>query len=139
MSKTCREQVFPAEVDRLPEVLAFVEEQLEEAGCPIKTQMQISVAVEEIYVNIASYAYAPGTGTAYLRVECTDDPGEATILFVDSGVPFNPLDRPDPDLTLPAEEREIGGLGIYMTKKSMDELHYAYLDGQNRLTMVKAF
>ena len=99
--------------------------------------MEISVAAEEVYVNIASYAYAPDTGTATIRMACTEDPAAVTLTFLDSGIPFNPLEREDPDLSLPVEEREIGGLGILMVKKTMDEAHYERVDGQNILTLTK--
>ena len=136
MSNTYRELTLPAEIDRLPEVLSFVEEQLEEIGCPMKAQMQVSVAVEEVYVNIASYAYAPGTGMATIRLAMTEEQA-VTITFIDSGVAFNPLEKEDPDVSLPAEEREIGGLGIFMTKKTMDEVRYERLGDNNVLTLIK--
>ena len=124
-----------ARLDRLNEVMAFVDAHLEEADCPMKTQLQIDVAVEEIYVNIASYAYAPETGPAVIRLEMAEDASAVTISFIDRGVPFDPLAKPDPDVTLSAQEREIGGLGIFMVKKSMDDMRYAYEDGQNILTI----
>lgn len=136
MSNTYRELTLPAEIDRLPEVLSFVEEQLEEIGCPMKAQMQVSVAVEEVYVNIASYAYAPDTGMATIRLALTEEQA-VTITFIDSGVAFNPLEKEDPDVSLPAEEREIGGLGIFMTKKTMDEVRYERLGDNNVLTLIK--
>ena len=139
MTENCKEFSVPAEVEKLPELIAFLEQQLEETGCPPKTQMQISVAAEEIFVNIASYAYAPGKGIATVRMTVSGDPATATITFIDRGVPFDPLKKEDPDVTLQAEDREIGGLGIYMTKKTMDEVHYEYKDGQNRLTLVKKY
>ena len=126
-----------ATIDNLPTVLAFLEEQLEEADCPLKTQMRLAVAAEEIFVNIASYAYAPDTGMATVRVERREDPEAVYVTFIDSGMPFDPLKKEDPDVTLPAEEREIGGLGIYMTKQAMDEVNYEYKDGQNILTLKK--
>ena len=128
---------IPAEVEKLPEVLSFLEAHLEAADCSMKAQMQITVAAEEIFVNIASYAYAPGTGTATVRLEISGDPKAAVITFLDSGAPFDPLATEDPDVTLSAEERDIGGLGIYMTKKTMDEVRYEYKDGQNVLTLIK--
>lgn len=132
------EMKIKAEVDNLDEVLAFVDERLEEAGCPMKVQTQIDIAVEEIFVNIASYAYAPETGNADIGVEITgDDPAVVTIRFADSGMPYDPLAKEDPDITLPAEERPIGGLGIYMVKKSMDEVFYEYKDGFNIFTIKK--
>ena len=127
-----------AELDQLDEVLAFVDGGLEALNCPMKTQMQIDVAVEELFVNIASYAYKPGTGEATIRMETEDDPLAVAITFIDSGVPYNPLLKPDPDVTLPAEDRQIGGLGIYMVKKSMDSMDYEYRDGQNILRIRKA-
>ena len=131
------ELLIEAAADKLPEVSAFVEEKLEDMGCPMKTQMQIGVAVEEIFINIASYAYAPETGTASVRVELCPDPRRVTITFTDQGIPYDPIAKEDPDVTLSAEERQIGGLGIFMTKKIMDEMRYEYRDGSNILTLVK--
>ena len=126
-----------ASVDNLNQVLAFVDTELEKLECPIRAQMQIDVAVEELFVNIASYAYAPGEGDAVIRVESTSDPKTVSITFLDRGIPYDPLAKPDPDVTLYAAERAIGGLGIFMAKKSMDEMKYAYRDGQNILTIMK--
>ena len=133
-----KELKITALTDNLSEVMTFIEQNLEESDCPIKAQMQIAVAAEEIYVNIAHYAYAPGTGEATVRLEITDDPS-VRLTFIDSGIPFDPLKKPDPDVTLAAEDRQIGGLGIYMTKKTMDDVIYRYKDGQNVLTLVKKF
>lgn len=127
-----------AKVDNLNEVLAFVDEKLEANDCPMKVQMQIDVAVEEIFVNIASYAYNPEIGPATIYCEVSEDPLEVTISFMDSGVPYDPLAKEDPDVTLSAEERQIGGLGIYMVKKSMDNVSYEYKDGQNIFTIKKS-
>ncbi|MBQ7584372.1 MAG: ATP-binding protein [Lachnospiraceae bacterium] len=126
-----------AKVDNLDEVLSFVDERLEDAGCPVKIQTQIDIAVEEIYVNIASYAYGQETGNADISIEILDDPLTAVISFSDSGIPYNPLEKEDPDITLPAEERPIGGLGIYMVKKSMDEVEYEHKEGCNVFTIKK--
>ena len=123
--------------ENLPGVQAFVEAQLESINCPMKAMMQISIAVEEIFINIASYAYAPQKGSATVRVEVSEAPIVVTITFLDHGVPYDPLAHEDPDISLPASEREIGGLGIFMTKKTMDELSYEYRDGQNILTLKK--
>jgi len=133
-----KELKITALTDNLSEVMTFIEQNLEESDCPLKAQMQIAVAAEEIYVNIAHYAYAPQTGEATVRLEITDDPS-VRLTFIDSGVPFDPLKKPDPDVTLAAEDRQIGGLGIYMTKKTMDDVIYQYKDGQNVLTLVKKF
>ena len=126
-----------AEVENLGEVQAFVDARLEAVDCPVKTQMQIDLAVEEIFVNIASYAYDPGKGKATVRVKTAEDPPSVTITFLDRGIPYDPLKREDPNTKLPAEERDMGGLGIYMTKKIMDQMIYAYEDGQNILTLKK--
>ena len=94
--------------ENLPQVLAFVDEQLEAADCPMKIQIQIDIAVEEIFVNIAHYAYAPETGKAMVRIETLADPPSVDITFIDNGVPYDPLAKADPDITLSAEERQIG-------------------------------
>ena len=126
-----------AAVENLDAVQSFVDERLEAIGCSMKAQMQIDVAVEEIFVNIASYAYAPGTGDATVCVELPEDGRAVTISFTDRGKAYDPLSRDDPDISLPAEQRDVGGLGILMTKKLMDEVSYEYKDGQNILTMKK--
>lgn len=126
-----------AVTENLEQVLNFVESGLEELNCSMKIQTQIDIAVEEIYVNIAHYAYQSGTGQATICIEAEKDSGIVTIRFIDSGIPFNPLERRDPDVSLPAEERNIGGLGIYMVKKSMDEVSYEYKDGHNIFTIKK--
>lgn len=117
--------------------LTIVEERLEAADCPVKALMQINVAVEEIFINIASYAYVQETGKAKVRVEVSEAPVSVTITFVDHGIPYDPVAREDPDVTLPASERDVGGLGIFMTKQIMDDVAYEYRDGQNILTLKK--
>ncbi|MGN1423767.1 MAG: ATP-binding protein [Oscillospiraceae bacterium] len=129
------ERTFPAEDSALRDVLAFTEEQLEAAGCPMKKVMQITVAIEEMFVNIAHYAYPAGNGAVRYSVE--RDGNCVIFRLTDSGVPFDPLAKPDPDITLSAKERKIGGLGIYMMKQTMDELSYEYTNGENILTMKK--
>lgn len=125
-----------ATIENLDDVLAFIDQHLEEADCSMKVQMQIDVAVEEIFVNIAHYAYKPEIGRAQVQLDF--EPGNvAAITFIDSGIPYDPLAKADPDVTLSAEERQIGGLGIYMVKKSMDEMLYAREDGKNILTLKK--
>ena len=136
-AKNMQELTIEAKIENLNEVLAFVDGQLEDLGCSIKAQMQIDVAVEEIFVNIASYAYSPGVGSATVRFESTQDPATVTITFIDRGVPYDPLQKEDPDVTLSAEERGIGGLGIFMVKKAMDDMHYEYRDEQNILSISK--
>ena len=131
------ELTVQAQVEHLDQVMAFVDAQLEQMDCSMKAQMQIDVAVEEIFVNIASYAYAPETGKATIRIERDGNGRGVTVEFEDSGVPFDPLAKPDPDVTLSAEERKIGGLGIYMVKKSMDQVQYRHENGKNILTLRK--
>jgi len=126
---------FPAAKDAFEEVSLFVEEQLDLLECPMKAAMQISIAVEEIFVNIASYAYEGKPGTMTLTIDCND--GVVSFRFADKGVPFDPLAKPDPDIAAAADERQIGGLGIYMVKKSMDSVTYEYTNGENILTFTK--
>ncbi len=132
------ELVIDAKPDNMSQVLAFVDEKLEEAGCSQKSQTKLDIAVEEIFLNIANYAYAPGSGEVRIRMTIDGEPKSAEISFIDSGVPFDPLARPDPDITLSAEERQIGGLGIFMVKKRMDDMRYEYKDGHNILTIRKS-
>ena len=134
-----KELKIEARTENLNQVMAFVDESLEEAGCSMKAQIQIDVAVEEVFVNIAQYAYAPGTGEAVIRVETEKNPGTVEIVFIDSGIPFNPLAVKEPDVTLSASDRKIGGLGIFMVKKSMDDVNYEYVDEKNILTIKKTF
>lgn len=127
-----------AEDKNLDQVLEFVDCELEKADCPMKTQLQIDVAVEELFINIAHYAYDPKVGPATIQVEVIENPLSVVLTFIDEGIPYDPLKKQDPDVTLSAEEREIGGLGIFMVKKSMDAIHYEYKDGKNVLTIKKS-
>lgn len=126
-----------ADVEKLRDVLAFVDNILEKHGCPMKVQMQIDVALEELFVNIAHYAYPDKDGSAKICVSVSSEYAEITL--IDSGIPYDPLSKPDPDITLDAQERPIGGLGIFMTKKLMDDISYEYRDGRNVLTLKKIF
>ena len=124
-------------MEELPNVLSFIDDYLEGTACDAKVKSQIHIAAEEIFVNIAHYAYTPDKGTASVNVKTCENPGTVTITFSDNGVPYNPLEKQDPDTTLPAGERPIGGLGIFMTKNIMDDVTYEYKDGRNVLTMTK--
>lgn len=126
-----------ARSENLGEVLRFVDRQLSGASCSAKIRMQIDLAVEEIFVNIANYAYNPETGPATVRVEVKPDGSAVSITFIDRGVPYDPLAKADPDVTLSAEQRAVGGLGIFLVKKSMDDIRYEYVNGSNILTIVK--
>ena len=130
-------KTFPAKVEALSDVLGFVDETLESYECPMKTQMAVCVAIEEVFVNVAHYAYGEGEGDMTLGIGFDAESREITFRMTDKGTPFDPLKKPDPDITLPAEDREIGGLGIFITKKTMDTVTYAYENGENILTMIK--
>ena len=132
-----KELTIAAKIENIEAVTDFVNEQLEALDCPMKAQMQIDIAIDELFSNIAHYAYNPEIGQATVRVEVIEDPLAVTITFIDNSVPYDPLAKADPDTTLSAEEREIGGLGIYMVKKSMDDITYEYKAGQNILTIKK--
>ncbi len=130
------EMTVEATLDNIPTVTAFVDERLEALNCPVKAQMQIDVAIDELFSNIARYAYDP-SGPATVRVDVDQDPLAVRVTFIDHGKPYDPLAKADPDVTLSAEERQIGGLGIFMVKKTMDDVRYEYKDGQNILTVEK--
>ena len=132
-----KELTVAATVENIETVTDFVNEQLESLDCPMKAQMQIDIAIDELFGNIAHYAYNPEIGKATVRVEVIEDPLAVVITFIDKGVPYDPLAKADPNTTLSAEEREIGGLGIFMVKKTMDEITYEYKDGQNILSIKK--
>ena len=132
-----RELTLEATIENVETVTQFVEEQLEEVECSAKARMQINLAIDELFSNIANYAYNPETGPATVRVEVTKEPLEVLITFIDEGVPYDPLAKDDPDITLSAEERKIGGLGIFLVKKNMDEVSYEYKNGRNVLSIRK--
>lgn len=132
-----KELTLEAKVANLQQVLDFVDENLTSMRCPMKILMQIDVAVEEIFVNVASYAYTPNTGSVTIRMDLQEKPRAVVITFIDSGIPYNPLAKEDPDVSLSAEERSIGGLGIFMVKKTMDEVSYRRENGENILTIRK--
>ena len=145
MSKTEHKLVIEAKTENLDQGLEFVENRAVALGGSPRALIQINVAVEEIFVNVAQYAYrhlkepdASGKlNLATIMVSEGDDPASLTITIEDHGIPFNPLEREDPDTTLSADDRKIGGLGIFMVKKSMDEMKYEYRDGRNILTFRK--
>ena len=132
-----KEITLPAAVENISKVTAFVDEQLEALDCPMKAQMQIDVAIDELFGNIARYAYTPDTGEATVRFAFDADTRTVSISFLDSGIPFDPLSQADPDINAPAQERAVGGLGIYLVRKTMDRVDYRYADGKNILTIQK--
>ena len=121
--------------ENLSKVMDFVDGALEETDCSMKDQMKIDLSVEEVFVNIANYAYGNSVGKAEIITEYKDN--EFTIIFKDGGKPYNPLDKKDPDTTLSAEARKIGGLGIFLVKKNMDFVWYEYKDNKNIFTLKK--
>lgn len=132
-----KEIVVDAKVENIDVVTAFVNDFLDQMDCPVKAKMQIDIAIDEIFGNICHYAYADSAGTATVRVELQDMPEAICLTFIDHGVPYNPLQAEEPDITLSAEKRKIGGLGIYLVKKNMDEIKYEYVDQRNQLWMEK--
>ena len=130
-------QRFKAKIEALPDVLGFVDQMLEKYECPMKIQTAVCVAIEEVFVNVAHYAYKDGEGDVELGVDFDDESRTVIFRMTDRGVPFDPLKKPDPNVTLSADERDIGGLGIFITKKTMDTVEYEYENGKNVLTMTK--
>ena len=134
---TEKELTVDAVIDNVRTVTDFVNGLLEAADCPPKLQLQMDVVIDEVFSNIALYAYAPEKGTATVRIRI--DEAAVTLTFSDSGVPFDPLAREDADTSPEALKARVGGLGILIVKKTMDEVRYAYSDGKNILTVVKRF
>lgn len=126
-----------AEIEKWNDVRFFVENFMQKNAVSTNDMMMLDIAIEEIFVNVASYAYAPNHGMVTLEVGILQNPKAMQVIFTDQGIPYNPLDKEDPDVNLKLEEREIGGLGIYMVKQSMDAVRYAYKDNRNILTIVK--
>lgn len=135
--KYMKEMTLEATVANIPVVTEFVNKELEALKCPVRAQMQIDIAIDELFGNIAQYAYDPLTGPATVRVEVDDEPMAVIITFIDHGKPYDPLAGKDPDITLNAEDRKVGGLGVFLVKKTMDEITYEYKNGQNILRIRK--
>ena len=132
-----KELTVPANVESIAPVTDFVNAELDNYDCAMKARIQLDVAIDELFGNIAHYAYQNGDGTATVRLEITQEPLCATLTFIDNGKPFNPLETQEPDTALSAQERKIGGLGIFIVKKTMDRLDYRYCNGQNIVTIEK--
>ena len=132
------EITLDATIENIQQVTEFVNDLLEQHNCSMKTQMQLDLAIDELFGNIAHYAYAPAIGSATVEVTFTESPAAVNITFIDEGIPYNPLAKADPDVTLSAEEREIGGLGIFLVKKTMDNMVYKYENNRNILTITKS-
>ena len=132
-----KELIVEASVNHLSGLMRFINAELDALSCPERARAQIKLAVDEIYGNICHYAYGPESGPVTMRLESEDSPPAVTISFADRGKPFNPLEEDEPDVTLDGEDRPIGGLGIFLVQSAMDDLRYAYRDGQNILTLKK--
>ena len=132
-----KELTIEAATENIETVTDFVLSELDKYGCPAKAKTQIAIVIDELFGNIARYAYTPDMGDATVQLEIEDDPLSVLITFIDNGKPFNPLEHKNPDVTAPADERGIGGLGIYLVKKTMNMVEYEYKDGQNVLSVKK--
>lgn len=135
MKKDAAELRLLAKTEYLENVLEFVNAHLKKHQCSQMAMLQLDIAVEELFANVAHYAYHPQDGEISIRITFEED--MATVVFIDEGKPYNPWEREDPDTTLSAEERNIGGLGIYMVKMSMDHVAYVYEDNKNILMIQK--
>ena len=131
------EIIVDATIENIDKITAYVDAQLEALQCPAKVQKQFDIAIDEIVGNISRYAYFPDVGKVSVCVEIVQEPLSVILSFMDNGVSFDPLQTAEPNVNLSAEEREIGGLGIYIMKKSMDSISYEYKDGKNILTISK--
>lgn len=131
------ELTVEAILENLDTVTEFINAQLEQAGCGTKIIMQTDLAVEEIYVNVAHYAYHPDIGETTIRCAVGGDPIQIEISIVDSGKPYNPLENQEPDVTADVKERQIGGLGVFLAQKVMDNISYEFKEGKNILTIYK--
>ena len=129
-----------AKIENVDKVTEFVNEVLEEKDCPLKVQMQLDVAIDEIFGNIAYYAYGKGSGNATIQIEMEDNPPKITLIFIDQGTPYNPLENKDPDITLDIEDREIGGLGIGTWTKPLGGYFISFdsMDGCAKAIVAKA-
>jgi anti-sigma regulatory factor (Ser/Thr protein kinase) len=132
-----KEITLDATVVNITVITKYIDDILESIGCTLDTQYIIDIVVDELFGNIAKYAYVDDTGIVTVRFDYNKKSNLVTITFIDSGIPFNPLLKETPDLELSTEEREIGGLGIYMVKKCVDDIEYEYKDGKNILTVKK--
>lgn len=132
-----KEITVDATIENMNTVTAFVDDFLDQIACPMKSRIQINIVIDEIFGNICHYAYKDSVGAVTVRVESGNTPKAVFLTFTDNGIPYNPLETEDPDITLSSEERKIGGQGIYLVKKNMDEMKYEYVNQQNRLWMEK--
>lgn len=133
------ELTLEATIESIAQVTEFVNAQLDAVGCSVKVQRLINIAIDELFGNIASYAYGSQTGMVTVRVDVQQDQRLATIVFIDAGIPFDPLKQEDPLPGLTVKERKKGGFGISIVKKSMDSVCYEYVNGHNVMTITKTY
>lgn len=136
-NKQENEIVLEAKEKNLYTVLSFINERLDEISCPEAVKSQLNIAAEEIFVNIAKYAYGGESGKAVIKFSFDENEKTVALVFEDNGMPYNPLEKPDPDITMSAQERKIGGLGIFMVKKFTDSMEYTYENETNILKIIK--
>ena len=127
----------PAKIENLQKVMDFLGDQLDSVDYVMKARLQLELSIEEAYVNIVNYAYESEEGEVVICCNIGESPLKVTMQFIDYGKPYNPLENEDPNLSLNAEEKEIGGLGIFLIKKNVDDISYEYCDGKNILTIQK--
>lgn len=132
-----KELKYEAILTNLTALMSEIDSVLDQFDCSVKLQTQVDVSVDEIFTNICSYAYPSGTGSVVILIKVYEEPEQIAICFTDEGIPYNPIEKEEPDVTLSADERPIGGLGIFMVKRMMDEMNYEYSEGKNVLTLLK--
>lgn len=134
-----KELAIGAKIENLTKVIEFLNKELGSISCDEKIKAKIDIAVDEIFSNIANYAYNADGGSVTVKFNKLDGKKEIEIIFIDEGEPYNPLKKEDPNVKLSLEDRKVGGLGIFIAKKSMDEVLYEYKDNKNILTLRKKF
>ena len=137
--RSMKKRFEKAVIDDITIATEFLEAALESLGCPMKTILQMDTVLDELFCNVVKYAYPAGPGPLELSIEAGAEPGSFVLTMQDEGTPFNPLERREPDTTLSAEERPIGGLGIHIVRKLTDDVSYGYIDGKNTLRILKRY
>ena len=132
-----KELELDATLENWDNVKKFVKEMLEETHCKRDDERTLQMAIEEIYINIVNYAYAPNVGKVNIVGIFENDEYSIILQFIDEGKPFNPLEMDDPDFSIATEDREVGGFGIFIVREMVDDISYEYKDGKNILTVKK--
>ena len=131
------EKTMQASLESIPEITGWVDQLLTKAGCTVKARRQIDVALDEILSNIARYAYPDGEGSMTVEIDMDEETGLLCLTFRDEGIPFDPLGKEEPDVTLGVRERAVGGLGIFLVKKMMDKVSYRREGKEKILSLYK--